>query len=567
MVRGRATARGTRRGAASAGTERAATDAAASAPTPTDAPAATSSETTPARRGGTTTTRATRAPAVARFLPKNVRRNEAERDSLARQEEKKASERAAEERKARGRSRFRSKRSRGDTMGRGGFGRIISGASGPFSSGIGGPSRGGGGWFGGSSGGVGGGGGGFGGRGIKSDSKGHSFAHGRDIYREARINADKLHIMSPEEELDSEDEAMIAALSAKDASKMPMGIYRKEHKEAGIVVATTAELEAKENATGAAEEEEAEGSLWVDGDPGTLPLEEQPAEEGVWGPKGRQPVIKAEPGTDDDAMDVDLEAVPKMEDQHRAAAAPAPTKVKKALPQDPESKMIQSDLDLLARELGAVAVDTESAPVLANKDGRLYLFQFPPLMPPLKESSSAPPAAVKAETSAAAGLSVNDIPAAAVDLTNENEDDEDDEDEETEEERAQAELKHGFKSQFLSQGGMIGRLHVRRSGRVELDWGGHVLEMSPAAGMNFLTTAVIVEESDEKAAAVGGGAARATGGDCVGMGKIMGRFTVAPVWSEEEDWTVPPEELAVPPEELEVPPEELEVPPEELEAA
>jgi hypothetical protein len=138
MVRGRAPARGTRRGAASGGTERPATDAPAPAPTPTstDAPAASSSETTPARRGAST--RGTRAPAAGRFRPRNVRRDEAERDSLARQEEKKASERAAEERKARGRSRFRSKRSRGDTMGRGGFGRIISGASGPFSSGIGG---------------------------------------------------------------------------------------------------------------------------------------------------------------------------------------------------------------------------------------------------------------------------------------------------------------------------------------------------------------------------------------------------------------------------------------------
>lgn len=135
MVRGRATARGTRRGAAAGGTERPTADAPVPASMTSDAPATSSSETTPARGGGTT--RATRAPAAGRFRPKNVRRDEAERDSLARQEQKKASERAAEERKARGRSRFRSKRSRGDTMGRGGFGRIISGASGPFSSGIG----------------------------------------------------------------------------------------------------------------------------------------------------------------------------------------------------------------------------------------------------------------------------------------------------------------------------------------------------------------------------------------------------------------------------------------------
>lgn len=400
-----------------------------------------------------------------------------------------------------------------------------------------GPSRGGG-WFGGGAGGIGGGGGGFGGRGTKSESKGINFAQGRDIYREPRINADKLHIMSPEDELDSEDEAMLAALSSKDSSKMPMGIFRKEHKETGIVVATTAELEAKENATG---EEE---SLWVDGESGTLPPEDKP-EEGVWD-TGSKPLIKEEPGAED-SMDVDLAAVPKVEDK---APATAPAKVKKVLPQDPESKMIQSDLDLLARELGAVSVDNETAPELANKDGRLYLFQFPPLMPPLKETSTAQgPVKVKEEASA---VNVDDIPAStdktAVDLTGEadkDDDDDEEDDEETEEERAKAELKHGFRSQFLSQGGMIGRLNVRKSGKVELDWGGHILEMSPAAGMNFLTTAVIVEESDEKPVVSGNTAANArpTGGDCVGMGKIMGRFTVAPVWSEEEDWNVAPEEL------------------------
>lgn len=406
-----------------------------------------------------------------------------------------------------------------------------------------GPSRGGGGWFGG---GAGGGGGGFGGRSFKSESKGANFAQGRDIYREARINADKLHIMTPEEELDSDDEVMLAALSSKDSSKMPMGIYRKEHKEAGIVVATTAELEAKENATG---EEE---SLWVDGESGTLPPVDRP-EEGVWD-TGSKPLIKEEPGTED-AMELDLESVPKAEE---SAAPAAPVKVKKVLPQDPEGKMIQSDLDLLARELGAISVDKDGQSIeeLANKDGRLYLFQFPPLMPPLKETSTPQgPVKVKEEASA---ISVEDVPAStdktAVDLTAENdaEEDDDEDDEETEEERAKAELKHGFKSQFLAQGGMIGKLNVRKSGKVELDWGGHVLEMSPAAGMNFLTTAVIVEESDEKPVVSSGTAtARPTGGDCVGMGKIMGRFTVAPVWSEEEDWNVAPEELEVAPEELE----------------
>ncbi|KAF5528896.1 rna polymerase iii rpc4, partial [Fusarium phyllophilum] len=132
-------ARGSRRGAAAASSRAAGeNNADSSTPAVTDTPGSATpvpqSIATTSTRGGTTT-RATRAPAAGRFRPKNIRRDEAERDSLARQEEQKASERAADERKARGRSRFRSKRSRGDAMGRGGFGRVISGASGPFSSG------------------------------------------------------------------------------------------------------------------------------------------------------------------------------------------------------------------------------------------------------------------------------------------------------------------------------------------------------------------------------------------------------------------------------------------------
>ena len=78
----------------------------------------------------------TRASATSRLRPRNIRRDEAERESIARMEEQKEHARTAEERRARGRlSRFRSKRSRGDTMGARGD-RTIMTASGPFSSGV-----------------------------------------------------------------------------------------------------------------------------------------------------------------------------------------------------------------------------------------------------------------------------------------------------------------------------------------------------------------------------------------------------------------------------------------------
>ncbi|OAQ63426.1 DNA-directed RNA polymerase III RPC4 [Pochonia chlamydosporia 170] len=543
MVRARATGRGARRGAAAPSGGRPSTegneaadnagpsnDPATTTPATLDEAVASSSSTTraPARRGGTTA--GTRTTTGGRLRPKILRRDEADRDKLARQEEQKANERAAAERRARGRSRNRSKRSRGDAMGARG-GRGTSTASGPFSGGFAGAagSRGGG-WFGGGSGVTG---GGFhGGRG-KFESKGKGFGEADIRMREARINADKLHVMSPEDELDSDDEAMMAALNGRTASTMPMGIYRREHKEQGVVVATTAELEAAENATG---EEE---SLWVDGEgPGSLTPSDQP-EEGVLGTDGNPVLIKKEPDIED-PMDLDsaIKAAPADEDKKKAVLA---TKPKKELPKDPEERAIQTDLDLLAGELGAVTVTDEAGEAQtegpSNKDGRLYLFQFPPLIPPLKEVARPHRRTTVKEEGKA--FNVMDAPSAsdaAVDLTQDDSNRNSHAEDNREEEEPETE---GFRSQFLSHGGMIGKLNVRKSGKVELDWGGMNLEMSPAAGMNFLTTAIIVEENDEKPQQ------GVVGGDSVGMGKIMGRFVLAPIWSEEEDWNVAPEELVV----------------------
>ncbi|XEU96609.1 hypothetical protein FSHL1_001894 [Fusarium sambucinum] len=544
MNRGRASARGTRRGAAAAGSR--ATDESSAGPSTTQAnsgsatPAPQSTSSTPTRGG--TTARATRAPAAGRFRPKNVRRDEAERDTLARQEEQKASERAADERKARGRSRFRSKRSRGDAMGRGGFGRVISGASGPFSSGAGATGsggRGGGGWFGGGGGGGFGGGGAGGGRGFKSDSK-TGFAQATRN-REARINADKLHIHTPDEDLDSEDEAMMEALNSRTVSVLPMGIYRREHKDEGIIVATTAELEAAENAQAVPppQSKEVEESLWVDGEAGELPpMGENREDGGIWDNDSKPTVVKKK---QDESMDLDLENRVDIETESKdTSTTPVPQTKKSA--QETEEAMIRSDLEILANELGAVEISDSAEGEEAktqgpsNKDGRMYLFQFPPVLPPLRQIAQPKSNKIKPEPTEGEDNVLESTPAAAdaspVDLTNDTNNTgfnipgfED------------PEQKAGFMSSLLSSGGMVGQLKVRKSGRVEMDWGGSTMELSPAVGMNFLTTAVIVEENDEKPRP------GIVGGESIGMGKIMGRFVLAPRWDEEEEWEVSSEDL------------------------
>ncbi|KAF4119599.1 hypothetical protein GMORB2_4508 [Geosmithia morbida] len=531
--------------------------------TPSEGAAATPSARstpTPSAAGRiSSTTRSTRGAGSApgRFRPKNVRRDEAERDMIARQEEKKASVRAAEERRARGRSRFRSKRSRGDAMGARGGSRMISGGpGGTFASGAGGGRVGGGFFGGGGRGGAGGGGGGLGGsRGRGSGTPGFGDA-GDGRYRETRIDADKLHTKEPEEEIGSDDEAMMAALGSR-SNVLPMGIYRREHKETGVVVATTAELEAAEKA---GEEE----SLWVDGDTpddddddaAAKPIPEQPVEEGVWDTgettsKKRPITVKAEPGTEEPAtvMDVDAgpapAAVPGGEEGGKAevkhSKKKVEVKVKKSPPQDTEDRIIESDLSMLASELGTMTVTTEDGETRTegptDKDGRLYLFQFPPLLPPLKlgDHRLPPQDAVKAEDG------TGSTSTATVDLTSNDQQqqiNEDDEDEEGDEDSTRA-----FSPSLHKEGGMVGKLVVRKSGKVQLDWGGRLLDMTPATSMNFLTTAVMVEENDEKPAP------GVLGGESVGMGKIMGRFTLAPVWGEEEDWEVDEEELRIPDEE------------------
>ncbi|KAL6855744.1 RNA polymerase III RPC4 domain-containing protein [Trichoderma novae-zelandiae] len=394
----------------------------------------------------------------------------------------------------------------------------------------------GGGWFGA---GGGGGGGSFARPGKFEAKSGSGFGFsGEGGFREARINADKLHTMAHEGDLDSEDEAMLTALQSRTGSVMPMGILRREHKEAPVVVATAAELEAAEKATATANANATgeEESLWVDGE-GSLPPVDQP-EEGEWKRAAR---VKKEPT--DDSMDLDVDAKPPATDEAKSPLAK--TKAKKPLAQDVEENMIRTDLSLLASELGAITINgdgEEKGDETADKDGRLYLFQFPPLLPPLKQVAAPQPRVKVKEEEQQHSASLHATPlsgaATPVDLTQQG-DGESSSDDGDEDEDEAAERRHGFRTQALSNGGLIGRLNVRRSGKVELDWGGRILEMSPAAGMNFLTTAVIVEESDEKPQN------GVTTGESIGMGKIMGRFVLAPIWSEEEEWEVAPEELDV----------------------
>ncbi|CRK48315.1 hypothetical protein HYQ45_013878 [Verticillium longisporum] len=503
----------------------AAAAAAAQHPVVTTAP--TDGSVPPSTRGETVA-KPTRGPLAGR-RPRNIRRDEASRDALARQEQSKENARAKEEARNQARTRGRSQRSRGSAMGRGGAMSRGGGAaaSGPFSQFLESASGRSGGWGGGGGSGGGAGGSGFGStaRGVKGEGK-PGFGPSGLYDVEARINADRFAGMPPNREPDASDEATAALINADPGARWPMGILRVDRKEEKKALATTAELEAEEHA-------QDEESLYVEGEDRARP-KPQPAQEddAVWhaAPKGVtdvKPEGDADVSIDFDAHDKSQTAEPMEIDSKSVSPvgdAPAERRPKKKAALDTETEMMTADMRMLLSELGPA----DDGSLTHNRDGRLYLFQFPPVLPPLHVISGS--SMVKSEGDDTVMLEQG--AGGSIDLTGSDE---------QRKPKVEAETKVSVSemAENLKQGGMIGKMNVRRSGKVEFDWGGCTLELGPAAGMNFLTTAVIIEEADEKAKNA------EHGGDAYGMGKIMGRFVLAPRWSDEEEWVVDPEDLKI----------------------
>lgn len=252
-----------------------------------------------------------------------------------------------------------------------------------------------------------------------------------------------------------------------------------------------------------------------------------------------------------------------------------------------EYKRHQEDIEILLKELAGMQAEGDAAargkgkgkaqdddgdvemkdaqPVVADKTGRLYLFQFPPVLPELYNPSGPKPktpleikrekqAAKEAEEAAKSGKGKIKEEAGskgkgkaknAVDRTAETAVKADtavkgdapikpepavktEEGVETPEEKARREgdEKHKNKKMpVVHEEGFVGKMIVRESGRVELIWGGTTMLVDRGAGAAFLTTGVIID-SVEKGPAGGG----APEGTAYGMGPIMGKFVVSPDW-------------------------------------
>lgn len=168
------------------------------------------------------------------------------------------------------------------------------------------------------------------------------------------------------------------------------------------------------------------------------------------------------------------------------------------------------------------ASTTQQPPPPDRRTDRVYLFQFPPILPSLA------PATVKPEPSSPT-LSKK-TPATAIDV---------------DAAAATTTAKPRSKQVPESAGqmhspfpaGLVGKLRVHASGRTTLDWGGTSLQVGMGTDVQFLQDAVVAKFNDKSE--VEGAKAKeeeqdegAYGGEVMGLGQVRGKFVVTPDWEE-----------------------------------
>lgn len=354
-------------------------------------------------------------------------------------------------------------------------------------------------------------------------------ADGYEGTGDRRINADTLYTAH---DYSDEDDVAIKGRPKKKKAPMPMGIRRVEHEEEKVTLTSAADIEAQEK--GQVEQDDSSDGLFVD--------ENRTAAVGVkkddtvWEhakPKTRAIQIKNE----DDTMDLDN--IPET-----AVKTPESPELKKSTPLDDKKKVTKKgdteeeiEAEDLQSMLNLFTIGEESL------EGHMFMFQFPPVLPPLKPAArdkGKQPANAMEEDDDDDGFIYSNTDRAfaemAVDSTGEPVKIEEEEEEEEEDD-----LAAGRSNGLPNVGGYVGQLVVRKSGKVELDWGGVRLGLSPGLQTGFLRHAVLIDHDKDAKPQPGQSA-----GAAYGMGKIQGSFVVAPVWGEAEEWVVDPKDLEIP---------------------
>ncbi|KUI56790.1 hypothetical protein VP1G_04050 [Cytospora mali] len=478
---------------------------------------------TPARAG---------ASGAAKFLPRAVRRSQLDREAIAQKESQKQEDKVAQDARLRrgGRGRGGGRRARGGAPG-GYQDRIIRGGAGGFASMIEATSSRG-------SGGGGGGGGSWGGGGVKSEGGPSGFSSESSRPTGRRMNTDKIV-----EYVVIEDEEQQVKSKEGTPVLLPKGMQRNDPKEPDQPeIATTAEVEAADRgeaivtiSSGGSEEDE--DVFFNDADV------EMRDDERQWPGAKPESRVKVE---GEEVNEIDTLTMKKASKKAEQKAKKLQKKYK-----DPEDQLATETLAFQRRLFGVESdgeSDTEAQEARTPRkpaiiDGNLYIFQFPPVLPPLHVVERSQKPLVKDEPNddmvmLDAPDHKNDKP---VDLTAADDFSTIKQEEGAAAHRAAGPAAAAAAAASTNQpgeqpSGYLGKLIIRKSGKMQIDYGGMLFDCESGIPVEFLRTAVLTEMDDEKKP-------DGYAGTAYGMGQIAGKFVSVPKWSDEEEWVVDPSEL------------------------
>ena len=203
----------------------------------------------------------------------------------------------------------------------------------------------------------------------------------------------------------------------------------------------------------------------------------------------------------------------------------------------------QESLKVLRDELGQLdlaqqATDAEgdvrmgeaSSPYRDKKSDRVYLFQFPSVMPGLtvaaedgKTMNPANDSLESPDTTATAQMQTETAPGPAA-LDQEGVKVEDDDGKEASSSKERSALWPPMAS------GKAGKLRVHESGRATLSWGGTSFEIAMGTDAHFLQDVVLARMPSQQQQP--GGHTQDEEGVAMAMGQIRGKFVVTPDWSD-----------------------------------
>jgi len=343
----------------------------------------------------------------------------------------------------------------------------------------------------------------------------------------------------------------------------PVRLPRFEHRERVAIVNTDTPAVKKEESTAdvdlTAPEASAEGSDYQAPDSPELPkIKQEPSSPSS--PRLRRTLPAASSGTNGPSSSPTRSPT---QTKTRIKPPTSPTAVRKAPPPEPkkpaepifateedraEYHRHLEDVAILARELGGLqsgeaekgkgpALDAEGDENMeeglrkkdsSSREGRLYLFQFPPVLPKLYNPTTTkkPPGPndikIKKESEIKAPSSPTLSKSKPKQSANDAVKTEPDAEEVLVPLSPEDPNARRRRDRVVDDSGYIGKMIVRESGKVEFDWGGASMVINRGIDASFLSTGLIVDK-DER-----GGTNKDGEGTALSMGKIMGKFVVKP---------------------------------------